>query len=303
MKGWIAMEFLNRMTEVIDYIEDNIAEDFDYNHISKIVGCDVYQFGRIFAYIVGISFSEYIRNRRLSLAAIELQDGKHKVIDIALKYGYNSPEWFARAFKELHGIPPREACTQGKKLRMYPRITFHISIKGDVNMEYRIEEKGIIKGVGVVKNFGKWTAIKDAQYWKERMGERWNFWDEFLYNGMNSKIAEYGLYRAPFYQMGVINTLENGEIIEAIGAESDGKIYDDLTEFEVPASTWAVFTARGTLDQKIHPIDMLTARIFTEWFPSSGYEKSMNYEIQVYGPGDTQKDDYTCEIWIPVKKK
>ncbi len=297
------MEFLNIMTELIDYIEDNIAEDFDYNRISKIVGCDTYQFGRIFSYIVGISFSEYIRNRRLSLAAIELQEGNYKVIDIALKYGYSSPESFARAFKELHGISPREACTQGRSLKMYPRITFHISIKGDINMEYRIEEKGIIKVAGTVKNFGMWTANKEEQYWKEQMGERWDFWDEFLHGGMDRKIAEYGLYRAPFYQMGVINTLENGEIIEAIGAESDGKTYNDLTEFEVPASTWAVFAAKGTLNQNIHPIDMLTARIFTEWLPSSGYEKSMNYEIQVYGPGDTQKDDYTSELWIPVRKK
>lgn len=297
------MEFLNRMTEVIGYIEDNIAEDFDYNHISRIVGCDVYQFGRIFSYIVGISFSEYIRNRRLSLAALELQTAKYKVIDIALKYGYNSPESFSRAFKELHGISPKEACTQGVRLRMCPRISFYISIKGYLNMDYRIEEKGIIKGLGVVKNFGRWTANKDSEYWKEQMGERWEFWNAFLNGGVDSKIAEYGLYRAPFYQMGVINTLENGEIIEAIGVESDGKTYDDLIDFEVPASTWAVFTAMGALNQKIHPIDELTARIFTEWLPSSGYEKSMNYEIQVYKPGDTQKDYYTCEIWIPVKRK
>lgn len=297
------MEFLNRMTEVIDYIEDNIAEDFDYNYIARIVGCDVYQFGRIFAYIVGIPFSEYIRNRRLSLAALELQTGKYKVIDIALKYGYNSPESFARAFKELHGIPPREACTQGNKLRMCPRITFQISIKGDVNMEYRIEEKGIIKGLGVVKNFGKWTENKEANNWQEQKGEVWEFWDNYLDGGMDSKIAEYGLYRAPFYQMGVTTILENGDIVEAIGAESDGKMYDDLTEFEVPASTWAVFTARGTLNQKVHPIDMLTARIYAEWLPSSGYEKSMNCEIQTYPSGDSSKDDYICEIWIPVKKK
>lgn len=298
------MEFLKRMTEVIDYIEEHITENFDVNAVSKIVCCNVYQFGRIFSYVLGISFTEYIRSRRLSIAALELQSGKVKVIDVALKYGYNSPESFARAFRDMHGVSPREACTLGVKLRMYPRISFHISIKGDVDMEYRIEEKGIIKGVGIVKNFGKWTVNKEAENWKEKMGERWALWDDFLNRGANLIIRnKYKLYREPFWQIGVTYTSENGDIIEAIGAEDAGGDYPELTHFEVPASIWAVFTAKGSLNQKIHPIDAVTTRIFSEWLQSSSYEKSMDYEIQVYGPGNTHSDDYTCEIWIPVKKR
>jgi len=297
------VDFLKRMTEVIDYIEEHITENFDLNDVAKIVCCNVYQFSRIFTYVVGISITEYLRNRRLSIAALELQSGNVKVIDVALKYGYNSPESFARAFREMHGISPREACTLGVKLRMYPRISFHISIKGDGDMEYRIEEKGIIKVVGVVKNFGKWTVSKNTENWKERMGERWALWDEFLNHGANLIIRDkYNLYREPFWQIGVTQTDEKGDIIEAIGAEDAGGEYPELTSYEVPASTWAVFTAKGTLNQKVHPIDALTTQIFSEWLPSSGYEKSMDYEIQVYGPGNTQSDDYTCEIWIPVKK-
>lgn len=97
--------------------------------------------------------------------------------------------------------------------------------------------------------------------------------------------------------------MKMGDIIESIGAEDAGGNYPELTHFEIPANTWAVFIARGTLNQKEHPIDTLTTQIFSGWLPSSGYEKSMDYEIQVYGPGDTQSDDYICEIWIPVKKK
>lgn len=298
------MDFLKRMTKVIDYVEEHITEDFDMNEVAKIVCCNAYQFGRIFSYIVGISFAEYIRNRRLSLAALELQNDNVKVVDTALKYGYSSPESFARAFRDMHGISPREACTGGVILRMYPRITFHISIKGDADMEYRIVEKGIIKGVGVVKNFGKWTANKEAEHWTEKMGERWAFWYYFLNDGANLILRDkYKLYREPFWQMGITHTLDNGDIVEAIGAEYDGGDYPELTGFEVPASTWAVFTAKGTLNQKVHPLDTLTTRIFTEWFPSSGYEKSMDYEIQVYGPGNTQTDEYITEVWIPVKKK
>ena len=297
------MDFLRRMTAVVDYVEEHLAEDFDLSDVARIVCCDVYQFGRIFSYVVGRSFAAYVRGRRLSRAALDLREGDAKVIDIALKYGYRSPESFARAFRELHGIPPREACAPGVKLRWCPRIAFQISIKGEVDMEYRLETKGVIRGVGAVRNFGKWTVDKEAETWNGRVGEHWAFWDEYLNGGMNAEILGYGLYRPPFYQMGVLHTQENGEIVEAIGAESDGKIYPGLTAFEVPAGTWAVFTATGRLDGKEHPLDALTARIFTEWLPSSGYEKSMAYELQVYGPGDTGSDGYTCELWIPVRKK
>ncbi|MGM1049249.1 MAG: helix-turn-helix transcriptional regulator [Bacillota bacterium] len=157
------MEFLHRMNKVIDYIEAHIEEDFDINEVAAIVCCSVYQFGRIFSYVVGISFTEYIRNRRMSLAALELQSGMVKVIDVAQKYGYDSPESFARAFRQRHGISPRESFTNGAKLKMYPRHSFQISIKGVTDMEYRIEQRGIIKGVGVVKNFGKWTSNADAE--------------------------------------------------------------------------------------------------------------------------------------------
>jgi AraC family transcriptional regulator len=113
------MDFLSRMTEVVDYIEDHITEDMDMNDMAKIVCCGVYQFGRIFSYVVGVSLSEYIRRRRLSLAAVELQSGNVRVIDVALKYGYDSPDAFTRAFSALHQVTPKEASTLGVKLRMY----------------------------------------------------------------------------------------------------------------------------------------------------------------------------------------
>lgn len=298
------MEFLSRMTEVVDYIEEHITDDIDFNDIAKIVCCGVYQFGRIFSYVVGIPLSEYVRRRRLTLAALELQSGNTKVIDVALKYGYNSPDSFTRAFHAMHGVTPKEASTLGVKLRLYPPITFHISIKGDVEMEYRLIEKEEFKVLGTVKNFGKWTANSECDNWKERMGDTWGLWDEFLNKGMNDKIAkEYKLYRSPLWQMGVTHTLDNGETVIAIGAESDGKNYPDLATLTIPKSTWAVFTAKGKLAQDEHPLDALMTRIVSEWLPTSGYEKSMNYEIQVYGPGNTKSDDYTCDIWIPVKRK
>ena len=150
LKGAIDVDFLKRMTEVMNYVEEHLVGDFDYAKVAKIVCCDVYQFGRIFSYTVGVSLTDYIRNRRLSLAALELQNGNTKVIDTALKYGYSSPESFARAFREMHGVSPKEARAKGVILKMYPRIDFQITIKGAVKMDYRIEEKSAIKCVGCV---------------------------------------------------------------------------------------------------------------------------------------------------------
>lgn len=299
------MDFLCRMTKAIDYIESHLEEDIDMNDVAKIIYCSVYQFGRIFSYVVGIPLSEYIRRRRLSQAALALQAGDVKVIDTAVKYGYESADAFTRAFGIMHGVTPKEARVKGVRLRLYPRITFHITIKGATDMEYRIEEKGVIHGVGMVKNFGRYTANKEGKTWQERNGERWTFWDEFLDVGANLVIRDkYKLYRSPYWQIGVTHTNDKGETIEMIGAEArEGEIYPELTRFEVPAATWAVFVARGTLNQPTHPIEALVTRIVSEWFPSSGYERSMPYDIEIYGPGNTQQDDYECEIWIPVRKK
>ncbi len=298
------MEWIERMSATLDYIESHLDDDILYDEVAKIACCSMHQFGRVFSYIVGISLSEYIRRRRLTLSALDLQCGNVKVIDVAMKYGYNSPDAFTRAFVGMHGVTPSEASTIGVKLKAYPRITLHISIKGDVEMEYRIEEKQDINLVGLVRQIKRQSANTIANDWKEAAGEVWNIWDEFLGSGFDRKIAcDYKLYRAPMWQMGFTKTLENGETLLAIGAEADENVVTDLQAYTIPANKWAVFTAKGSLSGKDHPIDALWARITTEWFPTCGYKRAADYEIEVYPPGDTNSDDYTCEIWIPITKK
>jgi len=298
------MDFLSRMNQAVEYIENHLADDIDLNDIGSIVCCSFYQFGRIFTYVVGVSLSEYVRHRRLSQAALELQNGGVKVIDVAVKYGYNSPDAFARAFQTMHGVTPKEACTLGVRLRLYPRITFHISVKGDVSMEYRIQEKGVMHCVGVIENFGKVKINKNAEHWTEEKPDIWEFWDKFLDEGENIIIRDkYKLYRSPLWQVGV-NMVINGDTIVAIGAEArEGEEYPGLTRFEIPDHTWAVFMCKGTLEQKIHPVTQTMTRILAEWLPTSGYELIPGIELETYGPGDTQSEDYVCELWLPVVKK
>ncbi len=298
------MEWVQRMTATVDYIEGHLTDDIMYDEVAKIACCSMHQFGRVFSYIVGISLSEYMRRRRLTLAALELQNSDIKVIDVALKYGYNSPDAFTRAFVEMHGITPKESHALGVKLKAYPPITFHISIKGDVEMEYRIEEKKEINLVGLVSQIKRQSANAAANDWKEALGEVWDIWDEFLDGDLDRKLAcEYKLYRSPMWQMGFTKTLENGETLLAIGAEADEKVVTDLQSYTIPAGKWAVFTVRGSLSGKEHPIDAMWTRITTEWLPTCGYERAADYELEVYLPGNTNEDDYTCEIWVPINKQ
>lgn len=298
------MEWLIRMTAALDYIENNLTNDIMYDQVAKLACCSMHQFGRVFSYMVGVPLSEYIRRRRLTLAALDLQDSSLKVIDIAMKYGYDSPDAFTRAFSNMHGVTPKEARNAGVRLKAYPRITFHLSIKGDREIEYRIEEKDCINLVGTVTRMKKQTANTVANDWKEASDEAWGVWEDFFQKGPDEKIANaYKLYRAPMWQMGFTETLENGETLLAIGAEADAGVETNLQAFPIPANKWAVFTVRGSLNEREHPIDAMWTRIVTEWFPTCGYKRSADYEIEVYPPGDTNSDEYICEIWIPIDKK
>jgi len=290
------MDFLKRMTEVMDYIEEHLSDDLDYTEVAKIVCCDVYQFGRIFSYTVGISLADYIRNRRLSLAALDLQSGNIKVIDTALKFGYTSPESFARAFREMHGVSPKEARANGVTLRMYPRIDFQITIKGDVKMDYRIEEKSAIKCVGGVYHIPK-GANGYSCSWEKFLDIK----DEKLGFTPNEIIRDkYKLYRAPLWQVGLAHGLKDGSIEMSIGAEAGNGEYPGFDLFEIPAATWAMFKGKGKVYEGF---DALFTKIFTEWLPSSGYEQAMTYTVEIYPPGNSQDENYAFEIWIPVKKK
>ena len=135
------MEWIERLNNAVTYIEDNIKGDIDIDEASKIACCSTYHFQRMFAYIADVPLSEYVRRRRMSLAAVDLQNGDEKVIDVALKYGYDSPTAFTRAFKNVHGISPSQAKNEGSVLKAFPPISFKITIKGASEMNYRIEKK------------------------------------------------------------------------------------------------------------------------------------------------------------------
>ena len=145
------MDSLRSMNNALEYIEEHLTEEIDYSEVSKIAYCSEYHFKRIFSFLAGISLSEYIRRRRLTLAAFDLKDRDLRIIDVAVKYGYNSADSFSRAFHSIHGILPSEARSENAQLKAYPRMTFQLSIQGGCKMNFETIKRNYDRGL--------WNAV------------------------------------------------------------------------------------------------------------------------------------------------
>lgn len=290
------MDSLRSMNNALDYIEEHLTEEIDYSEISKIACCSEYHFKRMFSFLSGISLSEYIRRRKLTLAALDLKDKNLRIIDIAVKYGYSSADSFTRAFHSMHAILPSEARSENTQIRAYPRMTFQLSIKGGCVMNYRIVKKDSFKLVG----FKKRVPI--------------------IFEGVNPEIAKMSEFLTPdiIKRLKAISNVEPTGIISASTNFSEGRmeekgeldhyigvatLSDETAEFDVlkiDAGTWAVFEAIGPFPETLQNV---WGRIYSEWFPSSGYEAVEGPEILWNESPDTGNPKYRREIWIPVKKK
>jgi len=293
------MDWLKGMNAVIEYIEENLTEPIQYESLSRIVGCSVYEFSRIFSFMAGISISEHIRRRRLSQAVFDIQNGNDKIIDIALKYCYESPTTFTRAFKELHGTTPLSARKTGVSLKTYPPISFILTIKGVNEMDFRIEKTESFQIMGLS------GCICAGEEWKDSL------WGQFLDGGdgadgsgtFNQALWNKGnpsYYTAPFWQVGAYDFHSiDGKTPLIIGAEYKGEKpnIEGITMKIIPEATWVVFTFKGETGDKVG--EAIT-RINTEWFPQSQYERNKNVPmLDVYPEGEIN-ENYAWEIWMPV---
>lgn len=281
------MEWIERLNQTINYIEDHLTDKVDYEQLGRIAGCSSYHFQRMFSYMSGMPLSEYIRKRKMSLAAVDLQGGEIKIIDVAEKYGYNSPTAFNRAFQSIHGVAPSAIKTEGVSVKSFPPIAFKLTVKGVEEMEYRIETKDAFRIVGVSvpleKEIEKNFAVIPTK------------WQEVSVNGTLQKLI--GMMNAePMGVLGVSTCNENEKWRYYIAVASS-KEKEGLEEYTVPAATWAIFPGSGT-NQSIQELEK---RIVTEWLPSSGYEYGNAPDIEVYLNPDPENAKY--EVWIPVTKK
>ncbi|PEF35807.1 AraC family transcriptional regulator [Bacillus sp. AFS094228] len=290
------MDSLKNMNGAIKFIEENLTNEIDFNEVARLAYCSEYHFKRMFSFLAGISLSEYIRRRRLTLAAFELKNSNIKVIDIAIKYGYSSPDSFARAFQHLHGITPSEARSNGHSLKAYPPMSFQLSIKGGSEMNYRIEEKEAFHIIGIKKRV---PIIFNGV--NPEIASMWKSLDEKTINELKnlSNVEPLGLLSASAnFSEGRLE--EKGELDHYIGAATTRECPDNLTQLNVDASTWAVFEAVGPFPETLQNV---WGRIYSEWFPSSNYEQREGPEILWNENKDITSPTFKSEIWIPVIKK
>lgn len=294
------MDWQERLNRAIGYIEGSLEGDCDLARAAALANCSAFHFYRMFEVVTGMGPAEYLRARRLSKAAIELAAGEGKVVDVALKCGYETPEAFAKAFKRLFGMSPTEARAPGAILSTYPPIAVSVVLKGAKPMKYRIVESGPIPFMGV-----KRLTDKDENEEKHTIKA---FWDEKKADGTNGALCARsdgsGMYGACFC---VDLKMESIDYMIAVkDAKPELPLPQGWCRETLPAGPYAVFESLGPMPRAIMDT---WKRAFGEWFPGSGYEHAGSPDFEFYPdfpPGDP-RGDYsaaTCytEVWIPIRK-
>ncbi len=297
------MDWLARMNRAMDYIEMNLSGEIELTEVALKACCSSHQFQRMFSFITNVTLAEYVRRRRLTLAALELQNSDAaKVIDIALKYGYESPVSFARAFQSLHGVTPAMARQDGVALKANPRLSFLITIKGAEAMSYRIETKEAFQVFGIERVFhtngGDEGLDTPAQLWQqchangevERLAANAGDLPSFV------SLDSYKVHAVCSYRKTGNDTFPY--MLCAFKSElSNTNGYSSIT---IPAHTWAIFPSElFTWDKFDNTIETLYRRFFSEWLPTAGYEQVDGMEFEIYGG---RAGLNYVELWFAVRK-
>ena len=284
------MDWIKIIENALRYIEENLSGELTVGMIAEKVNISPFYFQEGFSMLCGYSVGEYIRMRRLSVAGSELVTSDNKVIDLALKYGYDSPDSFTKAFTRFHGSTPTDVRRKGALLKSFAPLHIKIILDGGNTMEYRVEEKPAFRVMGVSKIFSYETANADIP----------QYWDEIHVQAAVKPVE--GMYGICFdEEMGgnrfrymIADDLEEGEAEEK-----------NLETYEVPRHTWAIFPCRGAMPLSIQEVNR---RIFSEWLPAGNYEIAEGYNIEYYSDSaefkdGTQDPDYYAEVWIPVRER
>lgn len=296
------MDLLMKMNAALDYIENNLTENIDFTMVAQKACCPSYNFQRMFSFITDVPLAEYIRRRRFTQAAIELQNSNAKVIDVALKYGYDSPVSFSRAFANIHGITPNEAKQSGVELKAYPKISFQISIKGEKEMNYRIETKEAfdIFGIETVASLsGEDGFMSPAELWQQSH-QNGDYERLFNASGNLPKFVSQDLCK--------IHGVENYRKTEGntfpymlCSFVSDSSKTDGYKIQHIPAQTYVIFPSeKFKWNEDFGEIlRNLQKRFYSEWLPTANYERVASANFEIYG-GDREYG--YIELWFPVKQ-
>ncbi len=278
------MDWIRTINNAIGYMEDHLTDEITLADIAKHVNLSVFHFQRAFSLLTGMSPAEYLRKRRLSQAGADLMGGNEKVIDAAMKYCYESPESFTKAFTRFHGVSPMQV-KKGSPIQFMNRLIVRITIEGGCMMNYTIEKWKAMDLLMHAKDFHADTSDAEIP----------GFWDEYYANEEYRKIPGYlGL---------CAQKKTNGdEFRYGIGCKASDMegVPEGFEIIHIPEYTWAVFKCVGPVPKAIQS---MWDQIYREWLPASDYELIPDYDIENYLPGDPSSLDYVSEICIPVRRK
>ena len=297
------MEWISALKEALRFIEEHLQDELDIGTVAAHVYTSPFYLGKGFQIVTGTSVSEYIRNRRLYEAGLELIRSDAKVIDVALKYGYDTPESFTKAFCRFHGCTPTAVRSDPKLLHGFLPFRIQIEIRGGNTMNYVVSPMWGFKFIGFQKEFFYETAYREIPA----------FWDEICEKYCNHTIYAGKAPSCPEEQAIIDNCIgEYGVCIDDLGGNrfryliagryTGGEVPKGMTLVELPQGEWAKFKCVGPMPEALQT---LNTRIFKEWLPGNGeYELAGNYNIEWYScDGDKTDADYESGIWIPIKRK
>ena len=291
------MNWEQRLNAALDYIEEHLEDEMDWERAAAEANCSTFHFLRMFEVVSGVSAGEYVRRRRLSLAALELARSDIKVIDLAIRLGYDSPDSFTKAFKRELGMTPSGAREPGVRLKTWPRLSFSIVLKGNAPMNFRIENRETIKMTGLPLR----TPTDDGKNFAAIPA----FWESRMKDGSFAALEKCIPPASKLGVMGVCagdwdNKTHQFTYLIAIETPADrSQLPQGCIEVTAKAGTWAIFESRGPLPDALQAT---IKRVYGEWFPTSGYEHTGGPELEVYSPEDGSSPDYYCELWVPVRK-
>lgn len=286
------MDWTEAISKAVQYIEDNIIEDISAEDVANHVNISAYYFQKGFSLLCGYTITEYIRNRRLALVAGEIASGNIKIIDAALKYGYNSPDSFTKAFTRFHGVTPSMVQKNGTMIKIFAPLKIKLSLEGGYIMEYKLVKKDSFVVMGVLKEFS-YDSAKTVipEFWKEHY-EKGN-----------------GKYVCGMFGVNIDEPMAGSGTFKYMIADAYNPVMDIPEGFitkMIPEFTWAVFPCRGAMPDALQDVNK---KIFSEWLPAlKEYEFAAGYCIEMYDdaskyPNGNEDKNYYSEIWIPVKKK
>ena len=274
---------MHQFNQTMDYLEEQLTGEVDMKIFHQLSGYSYPLFSRIFSIMADMTLAEYLRNRRLSEAVTDLRESSDKIIDIAMKYGYESADSFSAAFKKFHGATPSEV-RNGKPYRVFPRLQLSLKITGGKNMDIKIQKKPSFTVAGVLLE-----AIDNSQCPSA--------WEQLYANHSLESLESLGSGQS----FGVCSDVKEGEIINYMAAydvtdkakaEELGLSIKDISEAE-----YAIVPVNGAIPTSIQHAWKYVLEIF---FPETGYRHSGAPDFEVYTEGDMSSPDYQMELWIPV---